>query len=373
MVHNPRWTVLLSFLLLWAGWLHADVPVSGKPDSRYAKFDTAIQQYMQQYDIPCATLAIRADNRLVYERGYGWCDEAKQRPVAPNAKFRIASLTKPITAAAIDALVRQKKLTLQSKAFDLLDFPLDGAGVDARLRDITVEHLVRHHGGWDSKEGSDPTWQTTPISQTLGLTRAPNPEEIVRYMTGKPLDFDPGARRAYSNLGYMILGLIINKHTNDDYYGFVQKFVFAPMGVRDAVPARSLVEDCDPLEVWYCDPRMVKPVIDSIGNANVPVVYGGFVAEYRYAVGGWAMSAASYARFMETYAIHGERYERGKSMRHSGGQPGVQTIALWRKDGTKIVAFFNRRIENSNIGDRLNAVADQVWPEKANKVGPKQR
>jgi hypothetical protein len=72
------------------------------------------------------------------------------------------------------------------------------------------------------------------------------------------------------------------------------------------------------------------------------------------------MPAASYAQFMETFAPMGERTQRGKHFIHGGSQPGVETIAIWRGDGTKIVAFFNKKVEKSELKDQLLAAADAL-------------
>jgi N-acyl-D-amino-acid deacylase len=362
-IHMRYFTSLAIFtwIVIGSSSVRAELPTSGKPDARYAKFDSVIEQYMQQHDISCATLVLRVNDQMVYQRGFGWSDEAKSKPVQPDAKFRIASLTKPITAAAIDVLIRQKKFTLQSKVFDLLDIkPLPDAKVDPRLRTITIEQLLNHRGGWDKKETSDPAWDFWAIAKAMKLDRPPTPEETVSYMMGQPLDFEPGARRAYSNFGYMILGLVIQKYTDNDYYDFVQKYVLTPNGIIDAVPAHSLQKDSDSREVWYSDEHMVRSAVDPASDRKVPYPYGGFIAEDRYAIGGWAMPAASYAKFMETYALAGDRYQKGKKWLHTGSQPGICTVAIWRKNGEKIVAFFNRRVDGAEVAEQLNAVADEV-------------
>src|SRR5687767_8558242 len=88
-----------------------DLPMTGKPDKKFAAFDAAIQKFMQERDISAGVIAVRYRNQLAYERGYGWSDEAKSKKVEPNALFRIAGLSKPITAAAVRQLILQKKLT----------------------------------------------------------------------------------------------------------------------------------------------------------------------------------------------------------------------------------------------------------------------
>jgi CubicO group peptidase (beta-lactamase class C family) len=367
---RPRYRVVLGFMAAFvlvslvgraprarAG----DLPESGRTDPRFEPFDRAVRHFMAEHGISAGALAVRMDDRVVYQRGYGWKDEAKTKPVPPDALFRIASLTKPITASAVKMLIRRGKLSADSKVFRGLALkPPPGATSDPRLASITVDQLIHHKGGWDKATAGDPTWDVGPISKALGLDRAPKPAEIASYMLGQPLQFDPGSRSAYSNLGYMLLGLVIEKVTGTTYHAAVQTLVWKPLGVRDAVAARSLKKDGDPREVWYESDRKVKSAVDSASSDLVPRAYGGFVLEHRAAVGGWAISAASYARFMEVFDVNGDPYSRGATWTFNGGQPGVCSTAIWRKDGMKVVAFFNKEISNSKLADELKAAADKV-------------
>jgi len=360
-----RWLVAASLLAVLPGQGPAawggDLPTTGRADRRLEPFDRAMRRFMKEHGISCGSLAIRMDGQLIYQRGYGWKDEAKSEPVRPDALFRIASLTKPITAAAAKVLIRRGRLSPDSKVFRGLALrPPPGATVDPRAASITVDHLIRHEGGWDPAKAGDPTWDVGPISRALGLDRQPVPVEIASYMLGQPLQSDPGSKFAYSNFGYMLLGLVIEKAGGMGYHAFVRSQLWKPLGIQDAVPARSRKKDCDPREVWYESDKMVRSAVDPASEEKVPRAYGGFVLEHRAAVGGWAMSAASYARFMEAFDIHGDPYSPGMAWAHNGGQPGVHSTALRRKGGMKVVAFFNKDVKNSKLADELNAADDEV-------------
>src|SRR5439155_9302611 len=153
--------------------------------------------------------------------------------------FRIASLSKPITGAAIDALVGRGKLSLHDKVFELLKLPPPPAGStpDPRLKRITIENLLQHRGGWDKKAAGDPTYDFAPIEKAMGLDHPPDPSEIAIYMSGQPLQFDPGSQSVYSNFGYMLLGLVIEKLSGMSVHDFVKKSVFVPLTITDVVPA----------------------------------------------------------------------------------------------------------------------------------------
>ncbi len=75
---------------------------------------------MATIDCTAATLAISKNGKLIYYRGFGWSDEVKQKPTAPDALMRIASVTKPITAATVKAAIRAKLISTDTKAFEYL-------------------------------------------------------------------------------------------------------------------------------------------------------------------------------------------------------------------------------------------------------------
>src|SRR5687768_8215404 len=258
--------VLIGLSIVVRHALADDLPMTGKPDKKFAPFDTAIQKFMQERDISAGVIAVRYRNQLAYERGYGWSDEAKSKKVEPNALFRIAGLSKPITAAAVRQLILQKKLTPTAKIVELLELkPLDGVTPDPRLAKVTIEHLLDHAGGWDPQ-----TYEPMRLSSqkemmdAMQLARAPTPMEMARFMMGKPLQFEPGEKGRVRNFdfGFVLLALAIEKASGQSYVDFVQKRLFSQMNMRDAIPARTLRKDCNPKEVFYFHPDTGASVIE---------------------------------------------------------------------------------------------------------------
>src|SRR5262249_18430170 len=122
---------------------------------------------------------------------------------------------------------------------------------DPRWHKITVRHCLQHTGGWDRDKSGDPIVIPEKIARSLG-TRVPvSPESIVRYMMGQPLDFDPGLRYAYSNLGYLLLGRVIETVTQRKYEEYVRKEVLAPLGIRRMQLGRALPQHRAKGEVSY--------------------------------------------------------------------------------------------------------------------------
>ncbi|MCP3694044.1 MAG: beta-lactamase family protein, partial [Planctomycetaceae bacterium] len=168
---------------------------------------------IKTHQVPGASLAVTRAGKLVYARGFGYADLAKKQPVQPGSQFRVASLSKPITAVAILQLVDQGKLKLTDHVFTILkpkpvfENPTDK--MDPRLRQVTILHCLQHSGGWDRSASFDPMFQSVRIARSLGVEPPARAEHVIRFMMGKPLDFDPGTRYAYSNYGYCLLGRVI--------------------------------------------------------------------------------------------------------------------------------------------------------------------
>jgi len=372
---------------------------------------------MTARDVPGGALAVVKGGRLVYARGYGWANREMQIPATPSSLFRIASLAKPVTAVAVMKLIEENKLGLDDRAFDIVRATavLDGdRKPDSRLEQITVRQMLQHTGGWDRDKSFDPMFRPKLISEKVGTRPPADPSAVIRYMLGQPLDFDPGARYAYSNFGYCVLGRIIEKISGQSYEKFVQEHIMAPVGVKRMRLGRSLDGLQAPGEVRY---YMVGDEMgDSVfpdGPRKVLWPYGGFNLEAMDAHGGWIASAVDLARFAarlddptrspvlkpETFqTMYGpppppasrkadgtleERYyscgwmtrpggRGGKGTYwHSGSLPGTATFLTRRADGLSWVALFNQRsaskeLPDSAIDTALHRAANSIidWPDE---------
>ena len=106
--------------------------------------------------------------------------------------------------------------------------------MDPRLRKITIRQALNHSGGWDRNKSGDPANWAPQICKRLGVPMPPSPEQFISFMMAMPLDFEPGTRTQYSNVGYIMLGEVIEKVTGQSYEDYVQKNVLEPMGVKNA-------------------------------------------------------------------------------------------------------------------------------------------
>lgn len=281
-------------------------PVTGAASPDLEPFDRLMTSFIQDHQVPGAALAVTRNGRLVYARGFGYADVEKKEPVRPAALFRIASVSKPLTAVAVLRLAARGKLKLDDKAADhvTLDPALPaGAKADPRWKRVTVRQCLQHTGGWDRDKSPDPIGRAWEAAKVLGIKPPVGPEHIVRYALGRPLDFDPGKRFAYANVGYLVLGRVIEAAAGKGYEDYVKAEVLGPLGVKRPRLGRALAEHRAKGEVRYyvrkdptgrClyPPRVGKPV---------PVQYGADNLEAFEAHGGWIASAVDLVRFAAAF------------------------------------------------------------------------
>jgi D-alanyl-D-alanine carboxypeptidase len=162
------------------------------------------------------------DGKIVFEKAYGAGDEEWGANNTVHTKFRIASLTKQFTAACILLLQERGRLNVQDPVSRHL------AGLPAAWQAITIHQLLTHTSGIPNSTNSS---ENTRIDRT-GAT----PRQLIGLVTdtGKPLDFTPGTNWSYSNAGYILLGMIVEKISGQSYADFLRANIFEPLGMRDS-------------------------------------------------------------------------------------------------------------------------------------------
>ncbi|MBV2364580.1 beta-lactamase family protein [Streptomonospora sp. NEAU-YY374] len=372
---------------------------TGVANAALASFDNTMKSYMQARNITAGSLAVARNGKLLYVRGYTWDDPAKPT-TQPTDVFRLASVSKPITATAVMRLVQTGRLSLTDRVTDLLTLrPPAGQTADPRLKDVTVRRLLQHLGGWDRDVSFDPLWSDARIAGGLGVGYPLSSRDIMRYVTGQPLDHAPGTTYAYCNYGYLLLGEIIAAVSGTSYEDYVTQEILRPLRITRMRLGASLSQDTSG-EVDYNSRYTGRSVIDDSG-ATLPLPYGGFNMETQFANGGWVGSAADVVRFCYLYdqpasaqilssasiktvyakpeagGWNGYHYGLGWYVRpvsggqntwHTGSMPGTYTL-LMTSGGLTIAALFNQRKEGDNlnwgeIDPLLWDAADAVdtWP-----------
>lgn len=348
----------------------SDYPIAGDLLPGLEVFDDAMLDYMASRGITSGTLAISRNGNLVLERAYGWKDEGKSTELAPDALLRLASVVKPFVAAAIKELIADGSLQASDRVFCLTGSPVScvlnitPAGMeDPQAIDITVQHLLDHEGGFNSAVSGDPMFMPFEIADALGISSPPAPVDIARYMLGQALDSTPGTEYAYSNYGFMLLGLIIEEISGVSVTAFLQSEVFAAAGIpgSEVELGRTLPDDRNAREPWYDDPGYSENVFDR--DEFVPWPDGGFYLEAMESHGGLIATARAVTQYLDQYLISGDTNPGGPvpDATFFGSLPGTWTMARQRSDSINIGALFNRRGTNEEeIKDLLDAAADSL-------------
>jgi CubicO group peptidase (beta-lactamase class C family) len=171
---------------------------------------------MLSQQIPGVSLAVIRNGEIVLARGYGLANVEHQAPVKPETIFQSGSMGKQFTATAVMMLAEDGKLSLDDKITKY--FP-DGP---AAWNNITVRHLLTHTSGM------------TDYPQDFDMRRDYTEDDLVERMKPIPLAFQPGEKWSYSNLAYVMLGVLIHKVSGKFYGDFLQERVFKPLGMTTA-------------------------------------------------------------------------------------------------------------------------------------------
>jgi len=267
-------------------------------------FDTAekgVESFMKNWNIKGVSVAVAREGKLVYARGFGYASINDSIPVEPYHRFRVASVSKLVTAVAVMKLVEEGRLSLQDRVFgpgNILDDTLFLHPKDRRVFDITVAHLLSHEGGWSQRYG-DQMFMPDVIARSLDVPMPLDIKDIIRFALSKNLHFTPGAGQSYSNLGYSILGLVIEKASGLDYETYCKREVLEPLGIYDIALGHNLPEEALPLEVSYYEVENapLKPSVYGTGEM-VPASRGGNDIETLGAAGGWVATAPDLMRLL---------------------------------------------------------------------------
>ncbi len=268
----------------------------------YHEMDSLVERYLKRWEINGAQLVITRHDSLLYARGFGFADKERGVAMEPSHIMRIASVSKLVTAIGVMKLVEMKKLRLGDKVFGpqgiLCDTVYTNIIKDPRYFDITVEHLLRHKAGFTNNAG-DPMFSTRYIMMQNHLAVPPDHPTLLRILLKRRLGFTPGEGKCYSNLGYMLLSMIIEKKTGMSYENFMQRHVLNPAGCFDFHIAGIYYKDRRPNEVKYYMHGGSVPVYEYNNSGRmVEKCYGENDIPRLAGAGAWCASAAELARLV---------------------------------------------------------------------------
>ena len=270
--------------------------------SCFAAIDREVGTFMKYWGIQGISLSVMRGDSLMFSKGYGWADKEKKEAMTPRHILRLASVSKLITATGIMKLEEQGLLSLEDKVFGpegiLCDSLWTATITDSQYYDITVEHLLRHKAGFSTR-GGDPVFSTRTIMQQNRLKTPPDSQTLTRIQLRKPLAFVPGETQEYSNFGFVLLSMIIEKVTGTDYESWMQENILKPAGCLDFHIAGNYYQDKYPNEVKYYVQPDDNPV-DEYNNSGRKVVrcYGGNDITASSGAGAWVASTAELCRFV---------------------------------------------------------------------------
>ncbi len=264
--------------------------------------DKIIEKFMRKWEIRGASFALMKEGQLLYSKGYGYADLESGVLMNTHHILRIASVSKLITAVGIMKLEEDGKLKLSDRVFgkdgilDETDFPHIK---DPRARQITVEHLLRHQGGFSVVYG-DPMFCPVDIARKMDVPAPADLHTTIRFVLSRRLGYTPGCGTIYSNIGYGILSKVIEKVSGTDYESYIARNILEPAGCFDMRLGRNLYEERYENEVRYYENSAQPELVQACDGSGleVPKYYGGNNIEGLSGAGGWVASASELLRFL---------------------------------------------------------------------------
>jgi CubicO group peptidase (beta-lactamase class C family) len=342
------------------------------PDQRRRMAEVAAD-FMRTSDVPGLSVAIAVKGKLAYAEAFGVADRDTGEALTPQHRFRIASVTKPITSTGIFTLIEAGKLRLDSRVFGANSilgddyYPTPYLGLFALrspdrslVEQITIEHLLTHTvGGWGNVT-NDPMFSNKEM----------NHRELIAWTLGHmPLTAPPGESFAYSNFGYCILGRVIEKITSQTYEQYVKDNILKRCGIGDMQIAGNTLEERATNEVKYYDQTGRDPYGMNVARMDS---HGGWIATpgdltaFFIRIDGFKdtdqLLGDSTLRTMTTPTIANPRYAKGLFVNsqdnwwHTGLLPGTETISVRTHGDFCWSAFINTRLPD--MGRSLDQL---VW------------
>jgi CubicO group peptidase (beta-lactamase class C family) len=360
---------LLKGALAWtAGAAITQAQAGGDvPERERVAMRRIANAFREKYGVPGLSVAIAHRGRLAYEEAFGQADAERGEVLTPAHCFRIASVSKPITACAVFDLVEAGRLSLDTRVFGrgaVLGTRFGRTPYGRGIEAITIEHLLTHTAGGWRNDGGDPMFQRPRLDHA---------ELISWTLDSAPLQNRPGQAYAYSNFGYCILGRVIEAVTGRGYAEHVQQRLLDRCGVRSMAIAGDTLADRQPSEVRYHGRAGDDPYRMNVRRMDA---HGGWLASARdlvlfaVHVDGFAttpdvLRPATITR-MTTASTANPGYAKGWSVNragnwwHGGSLPGTSSILVRTSGRLCWAALANTRSSGMNLDPLMWEMAGQV-------------
>ena len=320
--------------------------VSGQPAADLSKSIDEILTQTYKPNEPGAAVIVVKDGKVVFRKGYGMANLELGVPVEPDMVFRLGSITKQFTAVAILMLVEQGKISLDDDLTKFLpDYPTKG-------QKITVTHLLTHTSGIKPY---------TSLPEWLAMWRKDVPlNELIAVFKDKPMDFAPGERYAYNNSAYVLLGAIIEKTSGQSYADFVEKNIFAPLGMTHSfyddtarVFPRRVSGYSKPKDTWLnaaylsmSQPHAAGSLASSVDDMALwdAALYTEKLLKQETLKRAWTSAKLNSGRLTGYgFGWSLNSYEGHATIEHSGGINGFSTYAVRMPDDRVYVAVLTNK------------------------------
>lgn len=377
--HRAVWTVLVSSLLGLQVIAAAPVTVSRPEDvglatERLRHIEPLIKDHIARKDLAGAVTLVARRGKVVHFQAFGTTGFETDAPMRTDTLFRLASMTKPITAVAVLMLMEEGKLILsdpvstfipefKSPRVAMWNLPNDPRGAGVRLvsadHELTLQHLLTHTGGLqsDTDTPSGMFYRQANIPTTLSLA------EFAKRVAGLPLNFQPGTQWQYSsNTGFSVLGRVVEVVSGMSLDQFFRQRIFGPLEMQNTffnVPSQRAG---DVAPVYTQSAR--GPVVQA---SPTPLPAG---VEFFSGSGGLVGSAEDYLQFCQMLLnggeLHGKRILSRKSVElMTDNAVGDLNLGNYAVEGQDLKGYgfgLGVRVRTSNgASGWLGSVGDYGW------------
>ncbi|KAK3774791.1 hypothetical protein RRG08_034883 [Elysia crispata] len=265
-------------------------------DVKWKSFDDVISNFLTEQGIPGASVAISRQNKVIYKQGYGI--SGCSRRVQPDSVFRIASISKPVTAAIVMHVCGTANVSLEKQVFGKQGILKKYRTQDKRMKKISIRHLLQHSAGWDRDKVGDAAF----VRPQCVIQHHPDSDEynqaLLSYALRRKLQFSPGTWHAYSNLGYLALGQIIQEISGESFERVMEDFLLK-LGIQGITVGHRERSSFDVSEVEYFNNK--DPVLTESLYPNEGLVlpqYGGMAMPSSASYGGLVANSCSLLQFL---------------------------------------------------------------------------
>jgi CubicO group peptidase (beta-lactamase class C family) len=319
--------------------------------------------FLEKTGIPGLSVAFAQKGRIVHQEAFGYANRERKEKLTTTHSFRVASVSKPITAAIIFALIERGKLNVGDLVFGAQGILRQFASVPDTVRSLSLHHLLTHSaGGWGNRN-NDPMF----------MHRTATHDELIPWtLQNLPLARLPGTGYEYSNFGYCLLGRVIEKVTGKSYVQAANDLLLNRAGITEMQLAGNTQDQRAKNEVWYYSERGEDPYSMNISRMDS---HGGWlatpadIAKFASSVDGFRANGPN-ANILQRSTIdamtkpsktnpsyaNGWEVNSAPNWWHFGTLPGTTSLVVRTASGMCWAASANARTKDS-----LALLDDTIW------------